>query len=260
MEVSPWMSADANLLKVVVVILGFATAVLTAFYVFKVLLLVFLGEFRATTDFPSTWKKLKEVPWPMFMPMVLLAMLSIFVVFSWNPFEAAHNWFLPVFDEFNVAGEGHYHLLTLILSIACVGIGTFAAWRLYSPKNARHQAYLNASTPQSAFGKLSWNNWFLDTIYLKTVVAAFLQLSSWMQKLEERVIDAFVNLIAQAQVVFAHIIAWFDRSFVDGAVNFSVLVAEKAGVMTKSIQASRIQSMLIWIFLCLVAIVLFILF
>ncbi|MDX1592090.1 MAG: NADH-quinone oxidoreductase subunit L, partial [Balneolaceae bacterium] len=70
-------------------ILGFIVAGMTAFYMFRLLLLTFHGK-------PSNEERIagiKESPLVMTIPLIILAAVSFFVFYSFNPIGAADGWF-----------------------------------------------------------------------------------------------------------------------------------------------------------------------
>jgi len=88
-------------------VLGFGAAMLTAFYMGRQMWLVFFGENRAHLkpashddhhhdDHHGDHHGVHEVDWVMRFPLVVLAFLSVFFVYSINPLDGADGWFLHV--------------------------------------------------------------------------------------------------------------------------------------------------------------------
>jgi len=77
-------------------IFGFSAAILTAFYMFRLIYMTFTGTFRPG---PEAEKEVHESPWTMTFPLVTLATLSIFIFFSLNPFSPADGWFATLFPN-----------------------------------------------------------------------------------------------------------------------------------------------------------------
>ena len=70
-------------------IVAFFVAGLTAFYMFRLVILTFLGEARGRR--PAS-PHVHESPRIMTVPLMILAALSIFVFYSWNPLDASEGW------------------------------------------------------------------------------------------------------------------------------------------------------------------------
>jgi NADH-quinone oxidoreductase subunit L len=61
------------------------------------------------------------------------------------------------------------------------------------------------------------------------------------QQTDTKVIDKLVDYTGITTVVLAHIIAWVDRTFVDGTVNLISGIAGYTGLLTKSVQTGKVQ-------------------
>ena len=77
-------------------VFGFGAAILTAFYMFRLIYLTFAGTFRPG---PEAEKEIHESPWVMTVPLVTLALLSLFFFYSLNPFSPAGGWFAHLFKD-----------------------------------------------------------------------------------------------------------------------------------------------------------------
>ena len=83
-------------------VLGFFSAMLTAFYMGRQIWLVFFGKSRTHLK-PAdehhghddhAHHEVHEVSWAMRLPLVVLASLSVFAVFSPDPLDGAKGWFM----------------------------------------------------------------------------------------------------------------------------------------------------------------------
>lgn len=80
-------------------VFGFSAAVLTAFYMFRLVYQTFAGKFRSG---PEAKKHLHESPAVMTIPLIVLAVLSIsifYIVPGGNPFSAKQGWFAHLFPD-----------------------------------------------------------------------------------------------------------------------------------------------------------------
>ena len=84
-------------------VLGFFSAMLTAFYMGRQIWLVFFGESRTHLKPADSHDDhhghdehghVHEVPWAMRLPLVILAALSVFAVYSPDPLDGAKGWFM----------------------------------------------------------------------------------------------------------------------------------------------------------------------
>jgi NADH-quinone oxidoreductase subunit L len=70
--------------------IGFGVAALTAFYMFRLVILTFLGESRRA----DIYEHIHESPMTMKVPIMVLATLSIWIFFSFNPLSGPSGWFV----------------------------------------------------------------------------------------------------------------------------------------------------------------------
>ncbi|MBR9975304.1 MAG: NADH-quinone oxidoreductase subunit L [Bacteroidetes bacterium] len=77
-------------LAVLVPYVGFGVAALTAFYMFRLVILTFFGEPKR----PDIHQHMHESPATMTIPIIVLASLSIWIFYSFNPFSGPSGWFV----------------------------------------------------------------------------------------------------------------------------------------------------------------------
>jgi len=216
---------------------GLLVAMMTAFYMWRLMGKTFYGESRVD---PHTEPRIHESPWQMTVPLVLLAVPSILLgmLLTWGgpPWPqfiggtgAITRWLEPVFvaSEEHLYGEpAGYELFgidgwLILASVAVATIGLVAGWILFGFFRARGRpAVVNrivaANGATRFFYRASLNKWWFDElndllfIRIGGRVAAFL----W----------------------------WFDRTVVDGAVNGVGLVTRDAGGGLRRIQTGRVQN------------------
>ena len=182
-------------------ILGFGAAALTAFYMFRLVILTFLGEHKD----PTRLEHLHESPKPMIIPLIVLASLSFFVFYSFNPLTPADGWFYhaierpvtvvpaslasassEVFEE----AMHHEHTTAMYLSLTVASLGILFAFLTYYWKKISADAFASALAPVHKF---LLNKWYFDELYHATAVAG--------------------------TIGFSRLLAWFDNTFIDGIVN-----------------------------------------
>ncbi len=71
-------------------VFGFGAAILTAFYMFRLIFLTFFGKFRGPQEAEA---HTPESPKTMTIPLIVLATLSIFIFYSPNPVSPESGWF-----------------------------------------------------------------------------------------------------------------------------------------------------------------------
>ena len=185
---------------------GLLTALLTSFYMFRLIFLTFRGNQR----FDERKVHVHESPWSMLGPLVVLAVLS--VVGGWFALPAFFsgpdyfsNFLAPVFgghESVEAAGEAAVHQLELILAAVAVSaavIGLAVAWWLYLKKPEKADGL--AKSLQPAYTTLL-NKYYVDEIYAAVVVKPLLWISTnvlW-KGADVAGIDGAVNGIADGAI------------------------------------------------------------
>ena len=200
--------------------LGFLTAGLTSFYMFRMMYLTFHGNSRVDSHLQS---HLHESPWSMTGPLMILAVLSIFGGFFGVP-HALH--FLPngmelYFHDFfaKLPGEAHgsvdTEIMLMILSVVLALFGWFWARRMYS---GSLEGARRLSASWSTLYDLSLNKWYVDEIYQALIVTPGRLLST--------------HLLWQA----------FDKNVIDRSVNGSGVISRGAGGLIRGLQDGVMQT------------------
>jgi NADH-quinone oxidoreductase subunit L len=181
-------------------LVGWVTAGLTAFYMFRQLFLVFHGQSRADEHLKA---HLHESPAVMTMPLVVLALGSVFAGWlgapeylwgsRWDP------WLQPIFGG-GVQEAAHGSLseeinLTL-LTVAIGGLGFLLAYFSYgrTSKLPDRLAALAGGGPY----RLLFHKYYIDELYDLLIVRPFTACSRWLaQVFDPGVIDGLVNAVAK---------------------------------------------------------------
>lgn len=175
---------------------GVGGALMTAFYMFRLYSLTFLGQFRGTQEQEH---HLHESPWQMTFPLITLAVLS--VIGGWIGIPevfAAHahsleHFLAPIFAESAKLAE-HHHLeasqeyLMMGASTAAIIIVILFAVNSY-------KKYKASTTEESAgISKVLENKWYIDELYDAVVVNPLHVLAGFFKNIIEKSgIDGLVN-------------------------------------------------------------------
>ncbi len=227
---------------------GVVVAGLTAFYMFRLMGLVFWGRSRGE---PSVEAAIHESPRTMTAPLVLLAggTLAIGMVVGLPPGNGLlARWLQPVFDAGAGAGGGvalGYRLVgvdgaLVVASVATAVAGIALAWRLFGVDLPVFGLRVAASPDRVA------------AVSRGSRLARFLYWASvnkwWFDELNDLV---FIRVGGRA----AAGLWWFDRAVVDGAVNRAGAAATAAGSFLRRIQTGRVQNYALGIAAGLIAMV-----
>ena len=222
---------------------SFLSSVLTAFYMSRQLFLVFLGSYRN----PDTNLNANhEAPWLMRLPLLLLAGLSLGIVFSVNPLSAQNAWFLNWLGleswQNNMELLHHIHTAGLYSTgLVLMGIG-LAYWLVLVKK----RLVFNFQVPH-----------FLIDTFEPLIFRPMIALSTLLAWIDTNIIDFMVIFLANLQVQIAKTTTWIDHNIIDGLVNGSANFAGWLGSYARKIQTGQIQLYLVMMVLSIVAFMLY---
>lgn len=183
--------------------LGLLAAILTAFYMFRLLYLTFYGKSNVAHEVEH---HLHESPKVMLVPLYILALLSIIGGYIGLPHSLGGGaWFERFLEPVmaRVGHEGHpaeshqlsIEYLLMLSSIAAALIGIFFAYRFYIRDPAKPAAI---AAKLAGSYKLLLNKYYVDEIYDYLVVKPLYVLSLVFWKIFDiRIIDGTVNGIAR---------------------------------------------------------------
>ncbi len=173
---------------------GLATALLTAYYMTRLLVLAFLGDdrWKAVVDGGRAKKDPHESPWVMTVPLVVLAVLAVVGGalnlpghLSFDPLR----WLAPVFGpgafEEHLSGSSQWVLGVVDALVALVGAGVaFRLWSRETERPALEPALLQRS-------------WYLDEVTDATLGRPGQALARMAASFDTRVIDGAVTGVAR---------------------------------------------------------------
>lgn len=182
--------------------IGVITAMMTAFYMFRLYATTFRGNFRGTHQQAD---HLHESPAPMTLPLVLLAILAAVAGFVGVPHALGghhelEHFLSPIFaasDKY-VAAHGHEHALDhtteymlMGISVLLAVIAIIIAWVRFSKKPDLEDA--------KGMGKILENKWYVDELYNTIIVNPLNWLGRFFNRVVERsFIDGFINGIGKS--------------------------------------------------------------
>ena len=217
------------------------TALMTSFYMFRLLFLTFFGKTRGHLH-PH------ESPLVMTLPLIILAFGSALIGLPGSPWM--HHWF----QNF-LAGhpeEIGMNSFVVTISIATSVAGFLTAFALY---------VLKPELPKR-FAKKYWvlyeaskNKLWIDEFYQATVIGWFKAVSKNAFVFDAEVIDRTVNEVGLKTISVSRIKNWIDQYIVDGLVNLTGWTVRKISAVLRLIQTGYIHNYLFVLLLGLLVIV-----
>jgi NADH-quinone oxidoreductase subunit L len=201
---------------------GSFASLLTAFYMFRLVMLTFHGRFRGTAEQEH---HLHESPRSMTVPLVILAVLS--VVGGWigvpavlgepvgvsNGFE---HWMEPLFPAHHAgeAAHGTEHppvLMLMFFAVAVGAAGIGAAVFIYRAGSNLAARFARGAGPVYS---LIANRYWVDELYEATVLRAYYAGCDLFNGFDRIVVDGAVNASATVAQGTSQIVRLFQNGFV----------------------------------------------
>jgi NADH-quinone oxidoreductase subunit L len=210
--------------------IGLFVALLTAFYMFRLMGLTFWGDYRGPKEL---WNRIVESPRVMTIPLILLAIPSVFLGITLGlPLgdSTIGQWLAPVFheaEELLALPHAEYDLfgvdgVLILASVTVATIGLVLAWRFFGidlgPLRlpGRPDAVRAASARVPFLYRASLNKWWFDDL------------------------NHLLFMVIGGRVAAA--IWWFDRVVVDGTINAIGGVTVGAGRELRQVQTGHVQN------------------
>jgi NADH-quinone oxidoreductase subunit L len=204
-------------------IIGVLTAMMTAFYMFRLLSLTFLGKERFDTKHLHP----HESPSVMTTPLLILAVLSVIggyigipVVFSGEGGNKFENWLHPIFKaaENRLSFYGtHSHFEEILLMVISVILALSSMYFAYFVYTKRKSIADKISSSVPAIYNLLLDKYRIDEFYEFIVVNP-------IQKFSEKVLWKFT-----------------DNKIIDGIINGSAALIDSTSSLVKKLQTGLTQ-------------------
>jgi NADH-quinone oxidoreductase subunit L len=229
--------------------IGFVTAGMTAFYMFRLVFLTFFGESRVPHDVEH---HIHESPRSMTVPLMILAVLS--VVGGWigwpeslggsdhfakflDPVIARHAEVIAAVPE-ATQYTTEYELMAVSVLVALVGIGLARFFYLRRPTIP--------GTLAARWGglyRLIYNKYYVDQIYDAMFVNRTKDLGTTLGAFDRGVIDGlFVNGAGWVTRAFSSISMVWDKWIIDGLVNLAARIVWIFSYPVRMIQSGRVSN------------------
>ena len=238
-------------------LVGFITAGLTAFYIWRLVFLTFFGESRVDHEVAH---HIHESPKVMTIPLMILAALSL--VGGWigwpqalggsNRFE---HWLEPVFEpahrilEAQAAHAAEHsasqEYLLMMLSVTIAGFGLWLAYYFFL---RNRQASERVAQNFSGTHRLLQNKYYVDEVYNAVFVDGLAKGGGEaLGRFDATVIDGGVNGSAWLTRFSSNISIWWDTWVIDGAVRAGSFGVRVLSYPVRLLQTGLVQSYALFI-------------
>lgn len=205
--------------------IGVITAMMTAFYMFRLYGMTFLGKFRGTHEQEH---HLHESPVAITIPLIILAILAVFGGLVGIPEVFMHGghkleaFLEPVFAQSNAITVKHslsHNTEYMLMAVSVTGalIALIYAWNKYSK-------YQKTMAEPTGFAKILANKWYVDELYNGMIISPLKSLSVFFNNIiEKKVIDGMVNGTGKAVNYGSRQLRWLQSGQVGAYILLIVI-------------------------------------
>jgi NAD(P)H-quinone oxidoreductase subunit 5 len=218
--------------------IGWGTAGVTAFYMFRMYFSTFEGNFRGNDKAIQAQllaasgahddhhadahhaSKPHESPWSMTLPLVVLAFPSVLIGLVGTPFNNYFEEFITA-PGHAIAAVHEFDLNEFLLmagsSVGIVMVGITLASLMYLQRKIDPKD-IAAKIP--SLYQLSLNKWYIDNIYTSVFVIGLRRIARQVMEVDYRVVDGAVNLTGLATLLSGEGLKYFET----GRAQFYALI------------------------------------
>lgn len=211
-------------------VFGVVGALMTAFYMSRLVFLTFFGKSRVSQEVEH---HIHESPRIMTIPLMILAILAFIggwigipqILGGGNHFE---HFLAPVFAQ----AQNHLHFahpshsteyLLMGISVLAALLGIFLAYSMYIKGSIDP---IRMGQHFAGVYRLLYNKYYVDEILNSVLYQPLWQFSLWLWKFFDNVIiDGFVNLVGKVMLLFSFFIRRVQTGYVQNYAAFIILGA-----------------------------------
>jgi NADH-quinone oxidoreductase subunit L len=200
----------------------------------------------------------KEVPWNMWVPVFIFAVLAVVLGFLNYPHslhkvlpivpeDIFSHWLKPLLYQVQAPHGGDHAIPAIEYGLMALATFLWApgamalAWVIYG----KDPSWSKAKAFVKRYPELyEWVNakYYVDEFYDALIINPCKRLSAQLWSFDTWVVDGMVNGAARFTLLWADASYWFDAKIVDGAVNLVAWLVQQVSLGFKSLQSGRVQN------------------
>jgi NADH-quinone oxidoreductase subunit L len=224
---------------------GFATAGLTAFYMFRLFFLTFAGKSREPNEVEH---HIHESPKVMTIPLICLAAGALAAGYiGWPKMLGGSNHFErflePVFENpqampgFEYAWRSEFGLMLLSVAVAAAGFLLAYFWYVKHP-----EAPERAAAKAGPIYQVVLNKYYVDELYDGLFVNRTKDLGNALAAFDLGVVDGGVNGVGWCTRMSGELSRFWDTWVIDGLVNVGAFLVKAMSYPVRVIQTGLVQN------------------
>jgi NADH-quinone oxidoreductase subunit L len=239
-----YSAGEVNSIFIILWIVGTITALMTAFYMFRLWFMTFSGKYRGEDE-----DHLHESPLSMTGPLMILggfALVSGIIAVGLGGFGD-----FIVFHPHNVVLEGHHvsgaanilsHTFSSWLTYVSIGmglLGIFIAYNFYNGGTSRAKVFTVSSAGKNIHSFLS-NRMYINYAMVKFAEWGVDGTASILNWFDKNVIDGFINGLQKTGLFLAKVQHYMDRTMVEGVIGVIEEAGTRSGNVLRKGQTGRV--------------------
>ena len=240
-----WQAFSSPYGSILLWFVGFATAGLTAFYMFRLFFMTFAGKSRVPHELEH---HIHESPKVMTVPLICLAIGALTAGYiGWPKILGGSNHFEhflePVFENPNARAafehtwQSEFGLMLLSVAIAATGFLVAYFWYVRRPEVPERVA-----AKAGPLYNLVLHKYYIDELYDALFVNRVKNLGNAFAAFDLGVIDGGVNGAGWLTRTFGEVSRYWDTWVIDGLVNVTAFVVKVLSYPVRVIQTGLVQN------------------
>ncbi|MFZ0964608.1 MAG: NADH-quinone oxidoreductase subunit L [Terriglobia bacterium] len=240
-----WQAFSSPYGSILLWFVGFATAGLTAFYMFRLFFMTFAGKSRVPHELEH---HIHESPKVMTVPLICLAVGALAAGYiGWPRILGGSNHFEhflePVFENpsampgFEHAWQSEFGLMLLSVAIATIGFLIAYFWYLRRPEVPER-----AAAKAGPLYNLVLHKYYIDELYDALFVNRVKNLGNAFAAFDLGVVDGGVNGAGWLTRMSGELSRFWDSWVIDGLVNVTAFVVKVLSYPVRVIQTGLVQN------------------
>jgi len=219
--------------------IGVITAFLTAFYMFRLIFVVFYGSKSKAAKHAHESSKIITIP------LIILSVLAVAAGYVGAPF---------ISQKYNIVGfiSGDMHIehvefsfIPMIISVIAGLAGILLAYLMYGIRAIPTDWSYRFVKP---YYKVLMNKYYIDEFGSRAIIRPVLRFAKLVNWFDRRIIDGIVNLSGKITMKISKAINLFDLGIVDGMVNWTARETFNSGRRLRLLQTGNISGYAIVMF------------
>jgi NADH-quinone oxidoreductase subunit L len=228
------------------------TSWLTAFYLARLIVKIFFGEFKLMQINPHIKLRISDGVWQYRVVLIFLAICCMFPIFSLNPVLYERAWIFGGFP--GITGLDRVNMYHTIIPVGLNILSVFVIYWAYAVY-VREKAL---PFPEGGWlFKFSYHEWYVDKFYDRVIVSPIMALSKTAQWFDRNIIDGFIHLLQRTGIGLSKVAEWTDRYIVDGILHVIAALVMGIGNFARHFQGGKVQYYLFSMLAIILAIFLF---